>query len=306
MNLGTLQQVPLREVWKHEEYDFSSWLAQPENLTLLSETIGIDIIEPQTERIVGSFSADIIAEEEGSNRKILIENQLEASNHDHLGKLFTYGAGLDAEVIIWIVKTARQEHEQAVNWLNEHTDDKINIFLIEIEAWKIGDSQPAPRFNIIAKPNDWAKLVKQSGERTLSDYKLLQQKFWEYLNEQDETSSLGNRKARPRHWHDVSVGSSKAHISLTINKTNDTLTCDLYIPKDDDKQVFDSLFAQKEKVEALVGLNLEWMRLEDKRATRVRASRSGNINDQANWNEYANWFMSYADIFRSVFGPRLR
>lgn len=306
MNLGTLTQVPLREIWKHEEYDFSSWLALPENIGLLGETIGIEIIEPQTERTVGSFSADIIAEEEGTGRKILIENQLEASNHDHLGKLFTYGAGLDADVIIWIVKTSRQEHEQAINWINEHTDEKINIFLIEIEAWRIGDSAPAPRFNIIAKPNEWAKLVKQAGERTLSDYKLFQQKFWEYLNEIDGSGSLGNRKARPRHWHDVSIGSSKAHISLTVNKTNESITCDLYIPHDDDKKIFDKLFNQRTDIELSSGLPLEWMRLEDKRATRVRTSITADIENQDAWPLYASWFIETTATFRKVFSKRLK
>lgn len=306
MHLGKLQQVPLREIWKHEEYDFSLWLAQPDNLALLSETIGIEIIEPKAESIVGNFSADIIAEEEGSGRKILIENQLEVSNHDHLGKLFTYGSGLNAEVIVWIVKTARQEHEQAINWLNEHTDEKISIFLIEVEAWKIGDSVPAPRFNIVAKPNDWAKLVKQAGERSLSDYKLLQQKFWEYLNEQDTKGILGNRKARPRHWHDVSIGSAKAHVALTLNKTNDTIGCELYIPKDDDKRIFDKLLSQQNEIESLARTKFEWMRLDDKRATRIRITKSGNIGNQNEWSIYAQWMIENAEMFRMIFSRRIR
>lgn len=306
MNIGRLEQVELRDLWEHEEYNFSTWLTDPENIALLSETIGIEISEPQTERVVGSFSADILAEEEGSGRKILIENQLEASNHDHLGKLFTYGSGLDTEVIIWIVKTARQEHEQAINWLNEHTDEKINIFLIEIEAWRIGDSDPAPRFNVIAKPNDWAKLVKQASEGTLSEYKLLQQKFWEYLNEFDTKNQLGNRKARPRHWHDVSLGSSKAHISLTINKVSQTITCDLYIPRDDDKKIFDRLLLQQAEIESLVGAPLEWMRLDSKRATRVRISQPADIENEQGWTAYAEWLLANAGVFRKVFSKRIK
>ncbi len=306
MNIGILQQVPLREIWKHEEYDFSLWLARPENIALLGETIGIEIVEPQTEPLVGGFSADIVAEEEASGRKILIENQLEASNHDHLGKLLTYSAGLDAAVIIWIVKSARQEHERAVSWLNEHTDESIHIFLIEIEAWRIGGSDPAPRFNIIAKPNDWAKLIKQASENTLTEYKLLQQKFWEYLNESDVKGSLGNRKARPRHWHDVSIGSSKAHISLTINKTNQTITCDLYIPRDDDKEIFDGLLLQRADIEHVVGAPLEWMRLDNRRATRIRMSQPADIENEQAWDSHAAWLMSTASTFRKVFGRRIK
>ncbi len=208
-------------------------------------------------------------------------------------------------MIVWIVKTARQEHEQAINWLNEHTDESINLFLIEIEAWRIGDSDPAPRFNVVAKPNDWAKLVKQASDSTLSDYKLLQQKFWEHLNEHDEKSSLGNRKARPRHWHDVSMGSSKVHISLTINKLNKTISCDLYIPHDDNKKIFDKLFLQKDAVEAIVGLPLEWMRLDSKRATRVRVSREADIENEQDWIVYAEWLLAMTQTFKNAFSGRL-
>ena len=154
--LGKLNQVDLRHIWVHEALDFTQWLAKPDNLAILSDEIGIDITLTQTEAHVGRFNVDILAEEENTGRKIIIENQLEPTNHDHLGKLITYASGYDAEIVIWIVEDARDEHTRAIDWLNEHTDENINFFLIKMELWQIGDSLPAPKFQIISQPNNWA------------------------------------------------------------------------------------------------------------------------------------------------------
>ena len=155
MKLDKLVQISdLREVWKNEATDFTPWLAKEENLSLLSEAIGIDMVLEEKESSVGSFSVDLFAKEEGTGRNIIIENQLEDTNHDHLGKLITYASGKNAEVVIWIVKRARDEHRQAIEWLNSHTDDTAAFFLIEIELWKIGSSMPAAKFNIVERPND--------------------------------------------------------------------------------------------------------------------------------------------------------
>lgn len=293
--------MDLRKIWKHEAYDFSAWLATPENLQILSDEIGIILANPQTESGVGKFSADIVTEEEGSERKVLIENQLETSNHDHLGKLITYGAGLGAEVIIWIVKTAREEHEQAVNWLNEHSDESVNLFLIQVEAWQIGDSPVAPKFNIISKPNDWAKLLKQSSGG-VTEYKLLQQRFWEGLREAAGSSNIfGSRKPRPQHWYNVSIGSSMAHISLTLNSFENQIGCELYIPKDASKLVFDKLFESKDKIESELGMKPEWMRLDHRTASRVKTTTSGNVDNEDEWNSYHSWLIDTATKFKTTF-----
>ena len=156
-SLGKIKKVTdLRSVWPHQEYDFSTWLAEEENLAQLSNAIGIDIVLEELESPVGGFSVDLFASEEGSGRKIIIENQLEDTDHDHLGKIITYAAGKDAEVVVWVVKRARDEHRQAVEWLNQHTDSNIGLFLVEIELWQIDDSAYAPMFKVVERPNDWA------------------------------------------------------------------------------------------------------------------------------------------------------
>ncbi len=166
----------LRSVWPHEANDFTKWLALEENLALLGDTIGIDLELEERESSVGSFSVDIFAKEVGSDRKVIIENQLEDTNHDHLGKLITYASGKDAEVIVWVVKRARDEHRQAIEWLNQHTDNNLGFFLLEIELWQIGDSEKAPRFNIVEKPNEWTKTMKSIDG--LSNIALLKLDFW--------------------------------------------------------------------------------------------------------------------------------
>ena len=168
--LGRLEKGDLRKVWLNEALDFTQWLALEENLRLLSDEIGIDIKLLQTEVSVGKFHADILGEEEITGRNVIIENQLNITHHDHLGKIITYASGYDAEIIIWIVEDTREEHVRAIDWLNEHTDEDIYFFLIKIEVWKIGDFPYAPKFQVISQPNDWAKEVKIATSHTeLSD-----------------------------------------------------------------------------------------------------------------------------------------
>ena len=169
-SLGSMKKIDdLRSVWQHEARDFSKWLAQDENLALLSSAIGIDIVLEELESPVGGFSVDLFGTEDGTDRKIIIENQLEETNHDHSGKISLLASGKGTEVVVWIVSHARDEHRQAVQWLNQHTDSDIGFFLIEIELLQIDDSLYAPRFNVVERPNDWEKQVK--AEEGLSDTK---------------------------------------------------------------------------------------------------------------------------------------
>ena len=160
MKLGKLKEVDIRSVWSHEQYDFSKWLATEENIKELGDTLNLSLTDVETEKFVGNYRCDILCKDEITGKAVLIENQLEATNHDHLGKIITYASGLDASVVVWIVSSARDEHASAVEWLNKHTDDELAFFLIEVHAYKIGDSEPAPLFKIIEQPNDFAKSVK--------------------------------------------------------------------------------------------------------------------------------------------------
>ncbi len=162
VSLKKLEEIKdLRTIWANEASDFTPWLSEEDNIALLSDAIGIDITVDETESSVGDFNVDISASETGTDRKIIIENQLEDTNHDHLGKLITYASGKDADIVIWIVKYAREEHRAAIEWLNNHTDDKIGFFLCEIKLYRIGNSEPAVKFEVIEQPNNWTKTVKK-------------------------------------------------------------------------------------------------------------------------------------------------
>ena len=179
MNLGTLKEITnLRDVWPHEALNFTPWVA--ENVDLLGEAVGLEITVDETESSVGDFNVDIYASETGTDRKIIIENQLEDTDHDHLGKIITYASGKGADVIIWVVKHAREEHKAAIEWLNNHTDDRIGFFLCEIKLFQIGDSDIAPSFTVIEKPNDWSKEIKKTENNSPRHHKRLA--YWTAFN----------------------------------------------------------------------------------------------------------------------------
>ena len=160
MKLGRLQEIDIRQVWQHEQYDFSKWLANEDNIHELGDALNLSLTDVEIEKFVGNYRCDILCKDELTGKVVLIENQLESTDHDHLGKIITYASGLDASVVVWIVASARQEHASAIEWLNKHTDDELSFFLVEVHAYKIGDSDPAPQFKIIEQPNDFAKSVK--------------------------------------------------------------------------------------------------------------------------------------------------
>jgi hypothetical protein len=303
VKLGKLEKGDLRKVWLHEAIDFTNWLALDENLKLLSDEIGIDIKLVQTEALVGKFIADILAEEENTGRKVIIENQLEPTNHDHLGKIITYASGYDAEIIIWFFESTREEHIRAIDWLNEHTDEDIDFFLIKMEIWKIGDSPYAPKFQVISQPNDWAKAVKESASHAeLNEYRLQKLDFWTKFKEYAlrKKTRLRLRKPSPQHWYDISIGSSNAHIALTINSVDDIVTCELYIPHA--KELFSSLYADRETIEAELGEKPDWMELPEKKASRIRIIHKADTDDPAKWDEYFAWLLQEAEKFHKVFG----
>lgn len=195
-NLDKLKKVELRDVWPHEALDFTRWLSEESNLAILSSAVGIELELIETESSAGSFNVDIYAQEAGTGRKVIIENQLEDTNHDHLGKIITYAAGKSAQVVIWIVRHARDEHRQAIEWLNAHTDDEAAFLLVEIEVWSIGDSLPAPRFNVVEQPNEWARAVKAS--EGMSETDKIKLAYWTRYREVAEATPEFMKEFSPR------------------------------------------------------------------------------------------------------------
>lgn len=290
MKLGKLEQITdLRSIWKHEANDFTPWLAKEENLAALSDAIGIELVLEEQESNVGDFSVDLFATEEGTGRKVVIENQLEETNHDHLGKIITYASGKDAEVIIWIVRKARDEHKKAIEWLNQHTDDSSAFFLIEIEVWKKGNSEPAPKFNIVERPNDWAKAMKNV---SITNTQSRQMQFWQYFVDRWENNSnfahtFRKRKAHPQNWYDLSIGSSEYHLCMEVHFQKNDINAGLYIP--DNKNIYNSLLDNKKEIEDFLGASVEWRNA--KKASRFLISKNLDINNPDKWDEACDWLM---------------
>ena len=307
MKLGKLKEVDIRELWKHEQYDFSEWLSKEENIEMLGDEIGLTLTEINKEVFVGSYRCDLVAKDETTGIKVIIENQLEATNHDHLGKIITYASGLDANVVIWIVKEAREEHRSAIEWLNNKTTKDILFFLMEIRAYKIGDSLHAPKFVIIEKPNDFVKTANvgmDSGELSKAQAERLS--FWNRFNEVllSRNKPFNARKATTDHWYDVALGTSEAHISITlVNKTN-SIGIEVYI--NDNKGLFDKLYSASEEIQNELGFSMDWQRLDNKKPSRIIYYIGGlDFDNHENYGELINEVMDKVVAIRNVFRNHL-
>ena len=291
MKLGKLKEIDIRKVWAHEQYDFSKWLASESNIQELGEVLGLSLTDVETEKFVGSYRCDILCKDEITGKTVLVENQLEPTNHDHLGKIITYASGLDASVIVWIVAEARSEHASAIQWLNQHTDEDVAFFLLEIHAFVIGDSLPAPKFNIIEKPNDFAKTVKSvaaSGEQSQTKAQYLE--FWTQFNEilEQRGKPFKQRPAPADYAYRVPLGSSHYRIDIELQKRRKLIDTCLWIT--DSKELFDAAYAHKDEIETALGFSLKWFRLDNaKKASVISAYIPGfDFENKDNYSELMN------------------
>lgn len=301
--IGRLTEVNVRELWKHEQQDFSSWLAKDNNLEYLNDILGLTLVDVNKETYVGPYRCDITAKDETSGITVIIENQLEATNHDHLGKIITYASGLDAKVVVWIVREAKEEHRAAIEWLNNNTNSDINFFLIEIHAYRIGDSDAAPKFEVIEKPNDFVKRSKsKTDDDTVNKSGSERLAFWERFNQilVDRGKPFNVRKATVDHWYEVAIGTSKAHISLDLVNKDGNIVVNVNIH--DNKALYDGLFAKKEEIEKALGFEAVWNRLDGKKTSKIKRIIPGlDFDDHSNYDQLINQSIDVAVIMRDVF-----
>jgi hypothetical protein len=313
-NLGRLQKVDLREAWTTEWSDFTPWLAQEENLKLLGEAIGIELELESQEKDVGPFRADILCKDTATDDWVLIENQLERTDHAHLGQLMTYAAGLDAVTIVWIAERFTEEHRAALDWLNERTDEKIHLFGLEIELWRIGDSPIAPKFNIISQPNEWSRTVQQAaaGSGDVSEHKQLQLRFWTAFREYMESkgSFVRCQKPGPQHWTNHAIGRSGVHLSSIVSLWNSEtnvkgpeIRADLYLDGPNSKQEFAALEKKKQAIEEALGCSLTWHNPENKAACRIFTRQDADFLNEKLWPQQFEWLRQRLEAMHKVFAP---
>jgi hypothetical protein len=307
---GSLSPVGLRECWPDEARDLTPWLASDDGIALLGQTLGLSLVCEGTEVAAGPFSADILARDLSSDALVVIENQLEKTDHDHFGKVLTYAAVLNASTVIWIAKKFTEEHRKAVEWLNELvSEDELVLYGIELQVWKIGDSTPAPRLEVVCGPNQAVHEANRVREAAnASPTRQLQLEFWSAVRSQleqtDEFSSL--RQPGPRNYFDIALGRSNVVLALNVNTWDKLVHIQIYMGHRVAGRLLEGLQAERETIESELGQALEWNPNPQKLDKVIRLVRPGDIDDREQWTELAGWFSEKAVAFQRTFGPRIR
>jgi hypothetical protein len=312
--LGRLETVDLRNIWTSEAAEFTPWLARPENIALLGGALGLDLEIEAQEKNVGPFRADILCKDIGNDHWVLIENQLERTDHNHLGQLLTYASGLDAVTIVWIAARFTEEHRATLDWLNKITDDRFRFFGLEVELWRIGNSPAAPKFNIVSKPNDWSQSVAQAAraidESELSETKVMQRSYWTALHKVLEAAHgpvAGNKKPRAQSWMAYPIGRSGVHLGVAMNLSKGQVRAELYLKGARAKAFFWLLRRQKDTIEHELGYPLEWEELPEATDARIASYFNDvDLEDETDWPRQQDWLAKRLNEMHHVFANRVR
>jgi hypothetical protein len=319
MKFAKSKIIPLAEVEEDRknssETAFTSWMSKSENLKELGEILGIEIedIDAKTQGYVGKYKFDILAFEANTGSKILIENQYNKTNHDHLGKIITYASGVDAKYIIWTTEEVNDEHKSAIDWLNKFTDEEISFYLVKTNAIKTGDYEPSLKYEVVCKPNEFQKEIKQeiaTAEESNSFYPHFFESFRAYVKDQKDFKEIVNQKPSRGHWYSITVGASGVKISLTASKLRKEIACELYITEN--KELFDFLYKNKTDIENKLNYELDWQRLKDEtKASRIEIVKNipekhfANLPTFENNKEVYDWYYEKTLDFKKVFIPYL-
>ncbi len=307
--LGSIENVNPRKVWPNEASDFTPWLA--EHIDSLGEALGLDIEVTQTEAAVGAFSLDILGKVSDSDRVVIVENQLERTDHAHLGQLLAYAAGLDARIVVWISPDVRDEHREAVHWLNERTSEAVAFFAVEVEVWRIGDSLPAPRFSVVAEPSEFQRDLRRTAARSDEGQSGFRE-FNDDLLRRLRAASPAFPPPRARRGAFITfprIGHTSFRLATTFQRKH--FEVEMVIETASravNEAAFDRLREEQDAVDTEVGQPLEWDRHNyDRLASRVFAGRPGTIGSPPEeLEEFKQWAVELLPRFHSAFEPRIR
>jgi hypothetical protein len=307
-DFGEIKSVDIREMWPNEARDFTPWLA--DNIDRLSDALGMDLEVTAREADVGDFSLDLLAKDLGTGRPVVIENQFGATNHDHLGKIITYAAGVDAKAVIWLMESVRDGHRQALEWLNQRTDGEIHFFAVKIEVIRIDESRPAVQFRPVVYPNEWQTVARETAEHQVSPRMEAYRRFFQTIIDQlrEEHHFTRAKTAGPQSWAGFPSG-IRGISYCTSFAQGGRARVEIYIDQGDaesNKTLFDSLADQKTDIEKELGESLAWERLDDKRASRIALYREGHIElPEEELCEIRAWMIEHILRLKQVLGPRL-
>lgn len=312
--LGRLTRVELRDIWESEASHFTPWLARVENLAILAEAIGLDLELEAQEKSVGSFRADILCKDIGTGTWVLIENQLERTDHTHLGQLLTYASGLEAVTIIWVAAKFTEEHRSTLDWLNKITDESFKFFGLEVELWRIGDSPAAPKFNAISKPNNWSRQVSQAAHAIdqvdLSETRSSQLAYWTQFNralDKVKGPVPGSRKPQPQAWMAFSIGRAGFHVAAVMIRPKEQVRAELYIMGPNAKAFFNILAIRRLEIEAELSYSLDWDERQDRRDCRIAVYlKNADPDDERDWPRQHEWLAQRINELHRVFSKKVR
>lgn len=315
IRLGSFSNVALREAWPTEDGNFTPWLAGTEPIALLGETLGLDLEIEAVEHWVGPFRADILARvADEPEHRVLIENQFGRTDHGHLGQILTYLAGIDgARTIVWIAEAIQPDHRAAIDWLNANTAEDFAFFALEIALWRIAGSPPAPRFNVVAGPNDWTKRVRAAAravsEENTTRRHHLREGYWSafgaYLAAQHSAFRMPRSIREP--LLRFRIGRSGVSVATGIGIEKKRISVELYIGDDAEKALFDALHQQRAEIERELGHALVWKRLpERKRARIILYKEDTDPTDESQWPQQHAWMLATMNKFKTTFVPRVK
>lgn len=290
MEFADLNEINLRTAWPDEAHDFTPWLSQ--NLNRLSQAIGIPMELEDTEVAVQEFSADILARNPTDNTLILIENQLEPTDHTHLGQILTYLAGLNAQTIIWIARNFREPHLSAVRWLNTHTSDPFAFFAVQVKVVRIGNDQASPVspiFEVLEKPNEWDRKIADTKDGALNELQRFRHDFWQsYAQQYPEDIQLNPNFIDSNVYHRmnglfVSQYLAQGEVGVYLQKENRRYT-------DEDRERIQTHEVKLNEQGITAGPNSQ----------HVGTNLSINTRDQANWSQMREWLHDTLRRFREI------
>tara|TARA_R110002126_G_scaffold1402_2_gene7952 strand:+ start:27197 stop:28186 length:990 start_codon:yes stop_codon:yes gene_type:complete len=310
--LGRLEKVQPRAIWEKEDRDFTPWLAEAENISLLGDTIGLDLQVEAVEKDVGPYRADILCKDANTANWVLVENQLEKTDHVHLGQLMVYAAGLHAATIVWIADRFTEEHRAALDWLNEITSGDINFFGLEVELWRIGESMAAPKFNVVSKPNDWSRSLNRTARQLDTDLtptKQLQLEYWQSFTGlmTDRGGSVKPTKPHPQHWINFSVGRTGFNLYAIANTRDKRISIGLWISDAEAEAYFQLLLEDRAAIETEIDSSLLWVGDESRKSRGVRLDHDGHDpTDKSSWKQQHEWLYETLQRFHSAFSVRVK
>lgn len=302
MELGILKTLVPRQKWNNEASDFTPWLVS--NIAALNLAVGLELEVENMEVAVGPYSADILAKDTGTGKYVIIENQLERTNHDHLGKAITYASVLDASSIIWVATNFTEEHQKALDWLNDHTTEEISFYGVQVELWQIDESRPAVRFNVLSRPNEAVRqAAKTKGNEDLSENRKFQFSFWsKFKDKLAKTRKIPSLQTpRPQYWFDVSLGKSNIYLSNTCNTDMNTVGVRVYIKHQIADTMLPYLESRKEEIETAIGQQLLWNPNPENRDLTIALFHPTNFSDPKKVDDAIDWLAEYTIKFRETF-----